>query len=80
MLFSFSSNIAEITNGIPNPKEYAKSKNIPCSAVSDTDAIIKAEPKKAPIQGVKFIEKIIPNKKAENISFILCFIYSFKKR
>ena len=39
--------------------------------VSVVDASINAEPKNAPVHGVKFIEKIIPNINAENTLFTL---------
>lgn len=67
---------------MPNPSEYSKSKRVPFNIVPETDAIINAEPKNAPTQGVKFIEKIIPKRNAEKIPFIfeaflLLFLNSF---
>ena len=48
--------------GMPNPSEYSKSKIVPFNIVPETDASINAEPKNAPTQGVKFIEKIMPKR------------------
>lgn len=64
---------ADIIIGIPNPREYTKSNEAPFNILPEVEAIINAEPKKAPTHGVKFIEKTIPNKNAENNPVILVF-------
>lgn len=72
--FNFFIKIAEITMGIPNPNEYTKSNETPFKTVPETEAIIKADPKKAPIHGVKLIENITPNTNAEKIPTTFCFL------
>lgn len=64
---SLSRRTADTRKGIPRPNEYDKSRNNPLTIVPDVEAIISAEPRKAPIHGVKLIEYITPNKKAENM-------------
>ena len=70
------------TIGIPSPREYSNNNIVPFNMVPDTDAIIKAEPRKAPTHGVKLIEKIIPNKNAEKnpvifVAFLLLDLNNF---
>ena len=80
VVFNFSIKTAEIINGNPSPNEYVNNNSIPCIAVCDVLAIISAEPKKAPVQGVILIEKTIPNKNAENKLFTSTdLLFPFKK-
>ena len=48
--------IAEIKNGIPSPREYASKRKSPFMAPPLVDASIRADPKKAPTQGVRLME------------------------
>lgn len=73
---------AETIIGIPSPNEYTNNNDIPFNTVPETDAIIIADPKKAPTHGVKFIENITPKMKAENtpVIFLLFFPLPLKIR
>ena len=51
--------------GIPRPKEYRSSIITPSSTFPWLVASIKADPRKAPTQGVHPMEKTIPNKTEE---------------
>ena len=63
--------------GTPRPSEYAASINTPLAVFPRLDAIISAEPKNAPTQGVHPAENAMPNRTDERKFKFFEFMFLF---